>query len=96
MRRPRPSRSATLEHIPVHAYELLRRVSEARLPVDTLHGRQDEYGLEFLLSRGLVEKTGDGGFFELTVAGSELGEIAAETGPTPATMGRGEPVKDGE
>ena len=91
MTRPKPGRRAAREHIPVHAYELLRRVSEARLPVDTLHGKQDEYGLQFLLSRGLVEKTGDGGFFELTAAGSELGEIAAETGPTPAAMGRDEP-----
>ena len=77
MSRSRPNRRSALEHIPVHAYELLRRASEAPLPVAALHGNQDEYGLQFLLSRGLVEKTGDGRFLQLTIAGSELGEIAA-------------------
>lgn len=68
-----------LEHIPVHAYHLLRQVSQEDFRVATLHARDDLAALEFLLSRQLVQLSPDGSRVAITAAGHELGEIAAET-----------------
>ena len=67
-----------LEHIPVSAYQLLRRLSREAVPVSSLHGRDDQASLAFLTSRQLVETAADGVTLTVTPAGSELGEIAAE------------------
>jgi hypothetical protein len=67
-----------LEHVPVAAYELLRRLAVRPLPVAGLHARSDRTALEFLVSRQLAELSADGEFLMITMAGSELGEIADE------------------
>lgn len=68
-----------LEHIPVYAYHLLRRISLAPVEEGTLFGQEDEAAVAFLLSRGLVTKSEDGKL-QITSAGNELGEIAEERG----------------
>jgi hypothetical protein len=69
-----------LEHIPVYAYHLLRRISHEPVDASTLFGREDEEAVQFLLSRDLVRKSDDGRLLEITSAGEELGEIADERG----------------
>ena len=69
---------ATLEHIPVHAYQLLRRIARGSIPGAALFSRDDTAALEFLLSRGLITKSDDGQNLVITDAGGELGEIADE------------------
>jgi hypothetical protein len=69
-----------LEHIPVYAYHLLRRISHAPVEVSTLFGKEDEAAVAFLLSRELVTRSADGRFLRITTAGEELGEIADERG----------------
>jgi hypothetical protein len=69
---------AKLEHIPVAAYDLLRRLSRDPITVAELHGRADRSGLDFLVSRQLAQLSADGAFLMTTTAGSELGQIAEE------------------
>jgi hypothetical protein len=69
---------ATLEHIPVHAYQLLRRIARRSVPEAALFSRDDTAALEFLLSRGLIRRSEDGQTLVITDAGGELGEIADE------------------
>lgn len=68
---------ATLEHVPVDAYHLLRRLSQGPVGLGTLHGRDDEAAVAFLLSRGLAEEP-EAGYLAPTPAGLEIGEIADE------------------
>lgn len=67
-----------LEHIPVYAYHLLRRISQTPVDIATLFGQEDESAMVFLLSRELVKVSEDGKLLWITNAGSELGEIADE------------------
>lgn len=69
-----------LEHIPVYAYHLLRRISHGPVAAETLFGREDDEAVAFLLSRGLIARSDDGGFLKITATGEELGEIADERG----------------
>jgi hypothetical protein len=69
---------AKLEHIPVYAYHLLRRISHRPVEITTLFGREDAAAVDFLLSRDLVTKSEDGRYLKITSAGEELGEIADE------------------
>ena len=66
-----------LEHIPVYAYHLLRRISQEPVNLATLFGRENEAAVKFLVSRDLAGKSKDG-FLTITAAGEELGEIANE------------------
>lgn len=67
-----------LEHIPVYAYHLLRRISHGPVSAATLFGREDEEAVVFLLSRELVARSDDGNLLKITATGEELGEIADE------------------
>ena len=69
---------ATLEHIPVHAYQLLRRIALGSVPRTALFSRADAAAIEFLLSRELISKSDDDETLMITEAGEELGEIADE------------------
>lgn len=69
---------ATLEHVPVHAYQLLRRIARRPINIAALFSRDDEGAIHFLLSRELIARSGDGQTFIITEAGGELGEIADE------------------
>jgi hypothetical protein len=68
----------TLEHIPVYAYHLLRRISHGPVDTTTLFGREDEEAVAFLLSRDLIVRSEKNDLLEITRAGEELGEIADE------------------
>jgi hypothetical protein len=67
-----------LEHIPVYAYHLLRRIARDPVAAAALHGQQDAEAVAFLVSRDLVQASDDGQAFIITAAGEELGEIADE------------------
>jgi len=67
-----------LEHIPVYAYHLLRRLSRSPVAAGTLHGQQDSDAVAFLVSRDLARLSDDGQTLSITAAGEELGEIADE------------------
>lgn len=67
---------ASVEHIPVYAYHLLRRLAERPLARRTLHGQEDDAAVDFLLSRELA--VADAGLITATAAGSEIGVIADE------------------
>jgi hypothetical protein len=69
---------ATLEHIPVHAYQLLRRIARGAVSSAALFSREDAAAIAFLLSRELISRSDDGGTLMITEAGGELGEIADE------------------
>jgi hypothetical protein len=67
--------SEVLEHTPVQAYFILRRLAQSPIQVSTMHGFSDEGLVQFLLSRGLaVDKDG---VLSITAAGRAIGEIAA-------------------
>lgn len=68
---------ARLEHVPVYAYHLLRRLSQGPVSVATLHGRDDEQAAAFLISRGLAAES-DARDLVPSPAGLEIGEIADE------------------
>ncbi len=70
-----------LEHIPVYAYHLLRRISHRPVEISTLFASADEAAVAFLLSRDLVTRSDDGRYLRITSAGEELGEIADERDP---------------
>lgn len=65
-----------LEHIPVSAYHLLRRLAEQPLPLRSLTGREIKAAVVFLTSRDLAAP--DGTQLVITPAGQEIGEIADE------------------
>lgn len=65
-----------LEYVPVRAYHVLRRLSEGDIGTDTMHGREDEGLVRFLVSRGLAVETD--GVLKITVAGKAIGEIEDE------------------
>lgn len=65
-----------LEHIPVSAYHLLRRLAEQPIPLRGLAGRDAKAAVAFLTSRGLAEDYGSQ--LVITPAGQEIGEIADE------------------
>ena len=67
-----------LEHIPVYAYHLLRRISREPVDLSSLFGRENEEAVKFLMSRDLASKSDDGLVLKITAAGEELGEIANE------------------
>jgi hypothetical protein len=67
-----------LEHIPVQAYHLLRRISRGPISAVQELGREGEEAVSFLLSRDLVVRSEDGSQFSITPAGEELGEVADE------------------
>jgi hypothetical protein len=67
-----------LEHVPVYAYHLLRRISHEPIEVSTLFGKEDAAAVAFLLSRDLVTRSENGRFLKITSAGEELGEIGDE------------------
>ncbi|MEO5806718.1 hypothetical protein [Devosia sp.] len=67
-----------LEHIPVAAYHLLRRISRGPVAASDEMGHDEEQAVGFLLSRDLIVKSDDGSQLSITAAGEELGEIADE------------------
>ena len=69
---------AKLEHVPVHAYHLLRRVSRGPVETATLYGADDTAALAFLLSRDLICYLEEGRLIATTAAGEEIGEVADE------------------
>lgn len=69
-----------LEHIPVYAYHLLRRIARDPVAASTLHGQEDGEAVAFLVSRELIRASEDGETLGITPAGEELGEIADERG----------------
>jgi len=64
----------TLEHIPVYAYHLLRRLSVGSVALSGLFGTDDEGSVFFLVSRGLA--TREGANLVITEAGRSIGEVA--------------------
>jgi hypothetical protein len=72
-----------LEHIPVSAYHLLRRISRGPVKATTRLGDEERDAVTFLLSRDLIARSEDGAVFEITAAGEELGEIADERNQLP-------------
>jgi hypothetical protein len=68
----------SLEHIPVAAYHLLRRLSHGPVAFAALHGREDEDLVGFLVSRDLAVLSEDGTTLAITPVGEELGSIADE------------------
>ena len=69
---------AKLEHVPVYAYHLLRRITRGPLDATTLHGHEDAAAVTFLLSRDLIVRSADDQILTATAAGEEIGEIADE------------------
>jgi hypothetical protein len=67
-----------LEHIPVYAYHLLRRISRNPVAAGALHAQEDAEAVAFLISRELIRLSDDGQQLSVTAAGEELGEIADE------------------
>lgn len=67
-----------LEHIPVSAYHLLRRLAERPVSLRRLTGRDQEAAVGFLTSRGLAALNDEQGKLVITPSGKEIGEIADE------------------
>jgi len=65
-----------LEHIPVHAYHLLRRLAADTLSLTRLGGVEEAGAVQFLLSRGLAEQLD--GSIKATAAGRAIGEVSDE------------------
>ncbi len=68
-----PDPAPRLEHIPVYAYHLLRRLAKDPIPLRSLFGSEDEGAVFFLTSRGLAERRGTD-LVSLS-AGHAIGEI---------------------
>ncbi|MHA6731591.1 hypothetical protein [Devosia sp. A369] len=66
--------STGLEHTPVQAYFVLRRLAHDPIEVSTLHGFSNQGLVHFLISRGLAVEAD--GFIAITAAGRAIGEIA--------------------
>lgn len=69
---------AKLEHIPVHAYYLLRQLSQRPVTMHSLHAADDRAAVEFLLTRGLAVKSEDKLMLQETDAGQVVGEIPTQ------------------
>ena len=67
--------SDVLEHTPVQAYFVLRRLAQSSIETKTMHGFSDEGLVQFLISRGLAAE--NDGVLSITTAGRAIGEIAA-------------------
>ncbi len=65
-----------LEYVPVQIYHVLRRLSQGAISTNSMHGREDEGLVGFLLSRGLAVEID--GMLHITVAGKAIGEIEDE------------------
>lgn len=65
-----------LEYVPVQIYHVLRRLSQGAISTSSMHGREDEGLVQFLLSRGLAVEID--GMLHITVAGKAIGEIEDE------------------
>lgn len=65
-----------LEYVPVQIYHVLRRLSQGAISTNSMHGREDEGLVQFLLSRGLAVEID--GMLHITVAGKAIGEIEDE------------------
>lgn len=61
------------EHVPVASYHLLRRLDERAIASATLFGAENEYAVQFLVSRGLARRSGS--FITITPGGRSVGEI---------------------
>jgi hypothetical protein len=68
--------SDVLEHTPVQAYFVLRRLAQSSIEIRTMHGFSDEGLVRFLITRGLAVE--NNGVPSITMAGRAVGEIAAE------------------
>ncbi|AKR56438.1 hypothetical protein GCM10011321_03090 [Youhaiella tibetensis] len=73
--RPKASERA-LEHVPVDAYYLLRRLGQGPVPLTDLYGIRDEGLVDFLITRGLAVRDSDE--LLITEAGRGMGEIEEE------------------
>ena len=69
---------ASLEHVPVASYHLLRRLDEGTINVATLFGTDDGYAVQFLTSRGLALLKGT--VLRITESGRAIGEVSDERG----------------
>lgn len=65
-----------LEHVPVRAYHVLRRLSRGAIPTDSMYGVEDRGLVDFLVSRGLAVEVDRK--LKITVAGRAIGEIEDE------------------
>ena len=70
--------SDVLEHTPVQAYFVLRRLAQSSIETKTMHGFSDQGLVQFLISRGLAVE--NDGVLSITAAGRAIGEIAASPG----------------
>ena len=78
---------ARLEHVPVYAYHLLRRIAQAPIDKSILYGQDDRTAVAFLLSRDLIRYLDDETTIAVTPAGEEIGEIADERDAMQGTSG---------
>lgn len=65
-----------LEHIPVFSYHLLRRLAQGPVCISALHGAEENYAVDFLVSRGLAQR--NEAVLSITSAGRAMGEIEDE------------------
>ena len=68
---------ANVEHIPVYAYHLLRRLSTSPIALPSLFGTDDEGAVFFLVSRGLATRIDDN--LVITEGGKSIGDVAPDT-----------------
>lgn len=71
-----PASDQQLEYVPIQIYHVLRRLSQGAISTNSMHGREDEGLVQFLLSRGLAVEID--GMLHITVAGTAIGEIEDE------------------
>jgi hypothetical protein len=69
-----------LEHAPVDAYFILRRLAQAPIETKALFGFSNEGLVQFLISRGLAIEAN--GFVSITKVGYAIGEIPDDRGGT--------------
>ncbi|HVX82463.1 MAG TPA: hypothetical protein VHB23_13905 [Devosiaceae bacterium] len=62
-----------LEHIPVYAYHLLRRLGVGPVALTSLYGTDDEGAVFFVVSRGLATREDNN--LTITPAGRSIGEV---------------------
>jgi len=65
-----------VEHVPVYAYHLLRRLSISAIALESLFGTDDEGAIFFLVSRGLATRFE--GNLTITDSGRSVGGVALE------------------
>lgn len=71
---PDKTSAGSLEHTPVEAYFVLRRLAQAPIEAKALFGFSNEGLVQFLISRGLAVQTN--GTVSITGAGRAIGQIA--------------------